>query len=60
MKIVLRDVSDIKVAQLEGELDTITAPEAETALNRLMEQGVKKILLSFENLDFIASSGLRI
>lgn len=60
MNITIRDISDIKVAQLEGELDTITAPEAETALNRLMAQGVKKILLSFENLDFIASSGLRI
>lgn len=60
MNITIRDISDIKVAQLEGELDTITAPEAETAFNRLMEQDVNKILVNFEKLDFIASSGLRI
>ena len=60
VNITIRDISDIKVAQLEGELDTLAAPEAETELNLLMEQGAKKILLSFENLDFIASSGLRI
>ena len=60
MNITIRDISDIKVAQLEGELDTLAAPEAETELNLLMEQGAKKILLSFGNLDFIASSGLRI
>ena len=60
MNITIRDISDIKVAQLEGELDTISAPEAETALNLLMDQGTKKILVNFENLDFIASSGLRI
>jgi len=60
VNITIRDISDIKIAQLEGELDTLAAPEAETELNLLMEQGVKKILLSFETLDFIASSGLRI
>ena len=60
MKITIRDVSDIKIALLEGELDTLAAPEAETALNLLMDQGVKKILVNFEDLDFIASSGLRV
>lgn len=60
MNIILRDVRDIKIAQLEGELNTLAAPEAETELNLLLEQGIKKILINFENLDFIASSGLRI
>jgi anti-anti-sigma factor len=60
VNITIRDLGAIKVAHLEGELDTIAAPEAETVLNGLMEQGTKKILVNFEDLDFIASSGLRI
>jgi anti-anti-sigma factor len=60
VKITLRDVREIKIAELEGELDTLSAPEAEIELNRVVEQGAKKILVNFEHLDFIASSGLRI
>ena len=41
-------------------IKTINQKNPYTELNRLMQQGIKKILLNFENLDFIASSGLRI
>lgn len=60
MKITIRKVGDVQVAQLEGALDTNAAPKAETALNRIRDQGIKTIVLNLEKLDYIASSGLRI
>jgi anti-anti-sigma factor len=60
MKITIRHANDVKIVELEGELDTNTSPDAESQLKELMEQGVKKILLNFEKMDFISSAGLRI
>lgn len=44
----------------EGNLDTNTAPDAETAINKLLDDGARKILINFENLNYISSAGLRI
>ena len=60
MEITTKDVNDVKVVQIEGELDTSSSPEAQKQLNQLREQGVKKILLDLTKLDFISSAGLRV
>ncbi len=60
MEIRTRDMGDVKVVQIEGELDTGTSPEAQSQLDQLREQGVKKILLDLAKLDFISSAGLRV
>ena len=60
MKIITRDENEIKVVLLEGELDTPSAPEAKDQLDRLRGEGVKKILLDLQKLDFITSAGLRV
>ena len=44
---------------LEGRLDTMTAPELETELNRSLD-GVKSLVLDFSKLDNISSAGLRV
>lgn len=41
-------------------MDTQTAPDAETALEELIDQGSSKLLVNFEKLDYITSVGLRI
>ena len=60
MEITTRDVNDVKVVQIEGELDTGSSPDAQNQLDQLRGQGVKKILLDLTNLDFISSAGLRV
>jgi anti-anti-sigma factor len=60
VQITTRDVNDVKVVQIEGELDTGSSPEAQQQLDQLREQGVKKILLDLAKLDFISSAGLRV
>lgn len=49
--------SDMKVG-LIGRLDTSSAPELEAALENT--DGVSKLILDFESLEYISSAGLRI
>jgi anti-sigma B factor antagonist len=60
MEIQTRDTNDIKVLDFVGKLDTNTSPDAEKHLNKLMEEGTKKILINLEKLDYISSAGLRV
>lgn len=45
--------------ELEGRLDTITAPELETELKGSLD-GVEKLTLDFSKLEYISSAGLRV
>lgn len=44
---------------LEGRLDTMTAPELETELNRSLG-GAESLVLDFSRLEYISSAGLRV
>jgi anti-anti-sigma factor len=58
--ITTRDVNEIKVVEFDGEFDTTASPAAESQLNQLREQGVRKILVDFQKMEFISSAGLRV
>lgn len=60
MDITTRDEGDIKVVMLNGKLDTNTTPAAESEINALIEAGASKLLINFEQLSYISSSGLRL
>ena len=47
------------VVSLVGNLDTIAAPELEQKLNEEMD-GVKELVFDLSEMDYIASSGLRV
>ena len=49
-----------EVLQFDGRLDTKTSPDAQTALDGLIGEGVQKILVDFEELDYVSSAGLRV
>ena len=44
---------------LEGRLDTTTAPQLETEMKENLN-GVQKLILDFEKLEYISSAGLRV
>lgn len=48
------------VATLKGEMDTVAAIDAEQVLRPLYDAGGKDILIDCTDLEYIASSGLRI
>ena len=50
---------DSAAYQLEGRLDTVTAPEFEKELEESLE-GIRFLTLDFEKLDYISSAGLRL
>ena len=60
MKLETREMDGIPIVDIEGNLDTNTAPDAEKHLNGLIEQGSKNIVVNFEKLGFISSAGLRV
>ncbi len=59
MNIVINKENGTSTFKVEGRLDTITAPELESAIN---EQGssLKNLVLDFSGVDYISSAGLRV
>ena len=55
-----KDKDGITVVYFFGKMDTRTSPDAEKYVNKLIEEGNKDILMNFEELDFISSTGLRV
>lgn len=59
MKIEKNLNGEILTLNIEGRLDTTTAPEFEAVLNESLG-GIKELILDFANLDYISSAGLRV
>ena len=49
---------DELIVEIEGRLDTSTAPQLESNLGTL--DGVKRLVLDFSKLEYISSAGLRV
>ena len=47
------------IVELEGRLDTVAAPELEEQIEPALE-GVEKLLMDLESLEYISSAGLRV
>ena len=60
MKTTVKELDGRLVAVLTGELDTASAAETEAALKPLFESTGKDLVIDCSNLEYIASSGLRI
>ena len=60
MKAIIEELADKYVATLEGEMDTAAALEAEEVLKPIYNSEGKDVIIDCTNLEYIASSGLRI
>lgn len=60
MLISVKTADDVKVLDFEGKFDTLTSPEAQSQLTRLIEEGARKILVNFGKLEYVSSAGLRV
>lgn len=60
MKTSIQETDEKIIAVLSGELDTAAAPETETALQPLLNSRGKEVVIDCTDLEYIASSGLRI
>ena len=59
MTITKTQNGDALTVQVEGRLDTMTAPQLETELNKSLG-GADSLTLDFSKLDYISSAGLRV
>ena len=60
MKTKIEEIGGKYVATLEGEMDTAAAIEAEEVLKPIYNSNGKDVIIDCTNLEYIASSGLRI
>ena len=60
MNAKIEEIEGKYVATLEGEMDTAAAVEAEKVLKPLYNSDGKDVIIDCTNLEYIASSGLRI
>ena len=60
MKTRIEEIEGKFVATLVGEMDTAAAVEAEEVLKPLYQSNGKDVIIDCTNLEYIASSGLRI
>ena len=60
MKTTIQETDNQLIAVLSGEMDTAAAVEVEAALQPLFDSKGKDIVLDCTELEYIASSGLRI
>ena len=60
MNTKIEEIDGKSVATLEGEMDTAAAMEVEDILKPLYQSNGKDVIIDCTNLEYIASSGLRI
>lgn len=60
MKTNIQELEEKYVVTLEGELDTAAAADVEKTLQPLYKSNGRDIVIDCTNLEYIASSGLRI
>ena len=60
MNTKIEEIEGKYVATLEGEMDTAASVEAEEVLKPIYNSNGKDVIIDCTNLEYIASSGLRI
>ncbi|MBC3899214.1 anti-sigma factor antagonist [Acetobacterium malicum] len=60
MKIDVKQDGEIFVVELEGRMDTNTSPEFQKEMEAYYSKEGFKMILDFDQLDFVSSAGLRV
>lgn len=59
MTIEIKKTSKETIIEIEGRLDTTTAPTLDNKVNEIVEE-TKNLILDFKKLEYISSAGLRV
>jgi anti-sigma B factor antagonist len=57
-KVLTREAPPVSVLEIKGYLDAHTAPELETAIDRLVKEKKYNIIVNCKDLTYISSAGL--
>ena len=53
-------IDGVTLVAMEGNLDTNTSVDAQDHINGLIDDGAAKLVVDFEQVDFVSSAGLRV
>jgi len=53
-------IENVAVITITGALDSSTAPQLHEEVQKIIQQNPTELVLNVENLDFMASAGLRV
>ncbi|MDD1719771.1 MAG: STAS domain-containing protein [Methanoregulaceae archaeon] len=56
----IQEEPGIAIFPIAKRFDSSTSPDVETALNRLIAGGTKKIICDFSGTEYVASAGMRV
>ncbi len=59
MKVTKKQTNSDLLIEIEGSIDSVTAPELHKIINESLN-GVNSIVFDFANVDYISSAGLRV
>ena len=60
LEVNVNEIKDVIIVKLQGNLDTNTAPDAESEINKKLEEGALKMIINLEKTNYVSSAGLRI
>ena len=60
MKMTTHSSNDIRIVNIEGEMNAFTSDNIEERLNQLIMGGNLKLVINLEKLKYISSAGLRV
>jgi len=60
LEVKANEVNGVVVVKLLGNLDTNTAPDAESEIDNWLEKGTQKMVINLEETKYVSSAGLRI
>jgi anti-anti-sigma factor len=60
LEFTFADLAGLPTCRLAGRLDSLTATDAQRALDGLVEAGQRTIILDLEQLHYVSSAGLRV
>ena len=60
MDIIEKRQNEIDIFKLHGDLNSNTSPQFEEKIFAAIHNGSKKMIIDFEDLDYISSAGLRV
>ena len=58
MKLTSRDEQGVAVVEVQGEFDGTHSPKFQALLDRLLDEGQRRIVVNLQGVEFIDSSGL--
>lgn len=58
MELKIRKVNDVHIVDINGEIDLYNHLKLKNLVKETLESGAKKVLMNFENVTYIDSSGI--